>query len=142
MRSSRIWIRWIEAYYHAFDQVCVVGSETSFMKLNAMVSNSPVGIYVLTKHNAISARQKMNLSPMQVHSLINQCSSCFESVNTSISYIPIYGFLPEATPVFWYGALFSKIPIARAYTMVLQTLKKRVSIQPEQIQEVMGRQFA
>jgi len=131
--------RQIKAYYHAFDLVCVVAPESSFMKLNTMFSNSPVGIYVLTKRNTISAKQKKEpvadasaLSHQSLFKLLRKQ----EYENIVHSY---YGFLPEATPVFWYEAceaLFSKIPIGQAYPMVLKTLKNRVSIQQDRIQAV------
>lgn len=129
----------IQAYYHAFDHVCVVAPESSFPKLYTMLSNSPVGIYVLTKRNTISTKYKKEpiadaskLSHRSLFKLLRKRE--YEHIVHSY-----HGFLPEATPVFWYDAceaLFSRIPLDRAYGMVLQTLKQRVSMQQEQIQEV------
>ena len=129
----------IEAYYHAFDHVCVVAPESSFSKLNTMFSNSPVGIYVLTKRNTMSA--KFRKEPVADASKLSHRSLFKLLRKREYEHIvhSYYGFLPEATPVFWYEAcevLFSKIPMNQAYAMVLKTLKQRVSIQQEQIQEV------
>lgn len=129
----------IEAYYHAIDHVCVVAPESSFSKLNTMFSNSPVGVYVLTKRNTISAKQKKEPvadSSKLSHQALFKLLRKREYEHIVHTY---YGFLPEATPVFWHEAceaLFSKIPLDQAYAMVLKTLKQRVSIQKEQIEAV------
>lgn len=129
----------IEAYYHAFDHVCVVAPESSFSKMNTMFSNSPVGIYVLTARNTISTKQKKEPvadSSRLSHQALFKLLRKREYEHVVYSY---HGFLPEATPVFWYEAceaLFSKIPLDQAYRVVLKTLKNRVSIQQEQIQAV------
>lgn len=129
----------IQAYYQAFDHVCVVAPESSFSKLQALFSTSPVGIYTLTKRNTISATYKKEpiadrskLSHQSLFKLLRKR----EYEHIVYSY---YGFLPEATPVFWYEAcesLFSKIPMDQAYPMVLNTLKQRVSAKQEHLLDV------
>lgn len=49
----------IQAYYQAFDHVCVVTPEASFSKLQSMLGDSPVGIYVLTQRNTIGSKHCM-----------------------------------------------------------------------------------
>lgn len=126
-------------YYKAFNHVCVVTSENSFDKLNNILSDTPVGICVLTKHDTISKTLKKEIiedSSKLDHQAIFKVLHKVEFENVIKQH---YGKLPITPQVFYYDeclSLFSQIPLMFAYEMMVQQLKKRNHITRSKIAEV------
>lgn len=118
----------LQDYFKAFNHVCVVTSENQYERAMDLLANSPVGIYVLTDNNTISAKKRKEPSTDNSHLDYTSIFKIlhkeeFESILTNY-----FGELPRATQAFYYGEClrkFSQIPLMEAYTMVLKELKKR-----------------
>ncbi|MEL1135918.1 sce7726 family protein [Desulfitobacterium sp. THU1] len=126
-------------YYKAFNHVCVVTSASNFTKISAILQDTPVGIYVLTKKNAISKR--LRKEPAEDNSQLNHLAM-FKLLHKG-EYEQIlkrfFGRLPVTSQVFYYDECFSwfaRIPIEQAYSMSLQELKKRNKIEASFFQSV------
>lgn len=126
-------------YYKAFDHVCVVTSEGQYDKLNTLLSNTPVGIYVLTSRNTISStlrKEPIENTACLDHTTIFKLLHKREFEHILLQY---YGFLPITSQAFYYGEclnLFSEIPILEAYTLTLKQLKKRNRIEIKEFEQV------
>ena len=121
----------LKDYYKAFDHVCVVTSESQFDRVASILKDTPVGIYVLTPQNTISA--KLRKEPAEDNSRLDY-TAIFkvlhkrEYENILLQY---FNELPIASQAFYYGEClkqFSRIPILEAYGMTLKQLKKRNKI--------------
>lgn len=126
-------------YFKAFNYVCVLTSEHHYDRLSNILRDTPVGIYVLTKNDTISANLKKE--PIEENKYLDHLT-IFKILRKG-EYESIlknhYGRLPNATPVFYYDAcyaLFSKIPILEAYKMVLKELKNRNRVVSNKLNEV------
>ncbi|BAE82508.1 MULTISPECIES: sce7726 family protein [Desulfitobacterium] len=126
-------------YYKAFNHVCVVTSASNFTKISAILQDTPVGIYVLTKKNAISKR--LRKEPAEDNSQLNHLA-IFKVLHKG-EYEQIlkkfFGRLPVTSQVFYYDECFSwfvKIPVEQAYSMSIQELKKRNKIEADFFQSV------
>ena len=129
----------IENYYKGFNCVCVVTSEAQFPRAQELLKHTNVGIYVLTKKNTISKKNKKeprenndNLNHTTIFKMLHKNE--FEAI-----LLEYYGELPQATQVFYYSRClekFSEIPIAKAYSLALQQLKKRNRIDPEVLSQI------
>lgn len=126
-------------YYKAFNHVCVVTSESHFDKISGILQNTPVGIYVLTKKNAISKR--LRKEPTEDNSQLNHLA--IFKVMHKREYERIlkkyFGRLPVTSQVLYYEecfSLFAKIPVEQAYAMSIQELKKRNKIEVSFFQSV------
>ena len=118
-------------YFKAFNHVCVVTSESQYDRAASILEDTPVGIYVLTSQNTISA--KLRKEPAEDNSRLNY-TAIFkvlhkrEYENILLQY---FGQMPIASQAFYYGEClkqFSRIPILEAYGMALKQLKKRNKI--------------
>lgn len=118
----------LQDYYKAFNHVCLVTSENHYERAKQLFSNSPVGIYVLTKKDTISLKFRQEPAEDNSHldhTTIFKVLRKHEYENILIKY---YGKLPISSQVFYYEAClrqFSNIPLHEAYTMMLAQLKKR-----------------
>ncbi|MHA7579498.1 sce7726 family protein [Paenibacillus vandeheii] len=113
-------------YYSAFNYVCVVTCESNFNKLNNLLSDTPVGIYILTQRDTISIRKK----PVENNLMLNH-QAIFKLLRKS-EYENIikkcFGEIPQSNQFDHYKNcynLFKSIDIHHAYNLVLQELKKR-----------------
>jgi len=121
----------VKDYYRAFDHVCIVTSKSHYYQAVRILSDTPVGIYVLTQHNTISST--LRKEPVQNNAFLNHITIFkllrkSEYQNIVFQY---YGKLPDVPQAFYYDAClkqFSNIPIVEAYNMTLKELKKRNKI--------------
>ena len=113
----------LKDYYTAFNYVCVVTSESHYEKVKEILSDTPVGIYVLTAQNRISNKLKKepsecskHLSHMAIFKILNKKE--YENI-----LLEFFQQLPVTSQVFYYNeclSLFSEIPIIEAYAMSLK----------------------
>lgn len=124
-------------YYKAFDHICVVTCEDNFRKLEGLLKDSPVGIYILTKHNRLSPRKE----PIRDHSKLDtkvmfKILRKLEFENIIITH---YGQLPTVSQVNHYNQcyqLFKNIDIEVAYKYMLKALKKRAIVEIEEYRDI------
>ncbi|TCL59714.1 hypothetical protein EDC14_10387 [Hydrogenispora ethanolica] len=124
-------------YYKAFDHVCVVTCEDNFDKLDDLLNNSPVGIYILTKRNTLSLRKEPSKDDSRLDSkimfkLLRKAE--FENI------IKIhYGEIPVVSQVNHYNQcykLFKNIHLEKSYYYMLNELKKRTNIEIEEYKNI------
>ena len=117
-------------YYKAFDHVCVVVDETRLPVISSLFSNSPVGIYVLTKRGTIHREKE----PETNKDLLDK-SVMFKVLNKpeyEIILQKCIGRLPNVTPVHYYKEckrLFCDLSVETAYEEFINALKKRSRIE-------------
>lgn len=124
-------------YYKAFNHVCVVTCQSNYDKLSKILENTPVGIYILSNKNTLQLRKdpqenNSDLSYDVLFKLLRKKE--FESILSSY-----FGYLPDATPAFYYDECFkllTDIPMDILYLQVLKELKKRNRIIKELYQDV------
>ncbi|UYZ22526.1 sce7726 family protein [Mesobacillus jeotgali] len=127
----------INDYYKAFKHVCVVTPESSFQKLNDLLSNSNVGIYVLTDRDTISIRKE----PVEDNSKLDHTTMFkllrkYEFENILQEY---YGYLPLTTQVNHYKEcfnMFAQIEVNTLYKFFISELKKRNNVVKEEYKKV------
>lgn len=116
----------INDYYKAFDHVCVLASESKEKELLIRLSNSPVGLYILTKRDTI---HRVKEPDEYRESLDNEClfkilrKSEYESLVRQLN-----GSVPIVSPVKYYQEckrIICSYPIDIVYPLVLKELKKR-----------------
>ena len=124
-------------YYKAFDHVCVVTCEDNFKKLEGLLKDSPVGIYILTKHNKLSPRKE----PFRDYSKLD--SKIMFKILRKPEFEDIiktyYGQLPTVSQVNHYNQcykLFKNIDTEVAYQFMLKALKKRAIIEIEEYRDI------
>ncbi|WP_340017753.1 sce7726 family protein [Paenibacillus sp. FSL H3-0457] len=116
----------INDYYSAFNHVCVVTCESNYNKLNNLLNDTPVGIYVLTKKDTLSIRKKpiennTMLSHQAIFKLLRK--SEYERIIKKV-----FGGIPQSNQFDHYKNcynLFMSIDIHLAYKFVLEELKLR-----------------
>lgn len=121
----------LKDYYKAFDHVCVITSEIQYERAASLLSDTPVGIYVLTRKNTISA--KLKKEPMADSSNLDYTTifKVLRKREHEEILLNYFGKLPVSSQVFYYSEclkMFSQIPITNAYNMALKQLKKRNQI--------------
>lgn len=118
----------LKDYYTAFNRVCVVTSLSQYGKAMEMLKDTPVGVYVLTTKNQLSKKFKKEpeiYNQRLSHTVLFKVLHKKEYEHIILDY---FKKLPVTSQVFYYSEclkLFSEIPIAEAYGMVLRELKKR-----------------
>lgn len=126
-------------YYKGFDHVCVVTSEGQYDRVSKLLTDTPVGIYVLTKRNTISStlrKEPMKNNTCLDHTIIFKILHKNEFEHILLQY---FGSLPITSQVFYYGECldwFSTIPILEAYRLALEQLKKRNRIEINEFEQV------
>lgn len=127
----------IADYYKAFSYVCVVTCERNYEKINTLLSDSPVGICILTDNNTLSFRKEPKEYEEELnHNVIFKILHKSEFENVIKEF---YGKLPKTTQVFYYGECFnsfSRIPISVAYKLSLRQLKNRNKVINDKFEEV------
>ncbi|PKM80714.1 MAG: hypothetical protein CVU89_12310 [Firmicutes bacterium HGW-Firmicutes-14] len=124
-------------YYKAFDHVCVVTCEENFKKIEELLKDSPVGIYILTKRKRLSPRKEpirdnSNLDSNVMFKILRKRE--FENIIKTH-----YGELPAVSQVNHYNhcyQLFKNIDIEIVYQDMLEELKKRATIEIEEFKHV------
>lgn len=122
----------ISDYYKAFNHVCVVTCESNYKKISKILSDTNVGINILTKRNTVSIRRK----PIEDNSKLDY-ETIFKILRKGEFeeiLLKVYGNLPLATPVNYYKEcfkLFEIIPKDLLYKYFLIELKKRSNVNIE-----------
>lgn len=129
----------LKDYLKAFNHVCVVTSESHYEKVKEMLNSTPVGIYVLTEKNKISA--KLKKEPVECNDFLSHVSIFKVLHKREYENILTLYFqeLPETSQVFYYSEClkkFSEIPIKEAYALALKELKKRNKIMISDFEEI------
>lgn len=122
----------INDYYKAFNYVSVVTAESNYRAIEKILSDTPVGIYLLTKRNSLSERKKPD-----EHSTSLDWNTIFKILRKS-EYESIlmthYGFLPNVSQFNYYSEckkMFRGMKILDAYRLFILELKKRNQIDIE-----------
>lgn len=126
-------------YYKGFNHVCVVTSERQYDRINILLADTPVGIYVLTPRNTISLT--LRKEPVENNAYLDHTTifKMLHKVEFEHILLQYYGSLPIASQAFYYGEClnqFSAIPILEAYTLALKQLKKRNRIEIKEFEQV------
>ena len=124
-------------YYKAFDHVAVVTDSKNRTTIERILSNTPVGIYLMTERDQISVLKKPiryseKLSPSEIFKVMNKDE--YESV-----LMQIYSELPDVAPVWYYTKcqeMFCGVDLSVSYPLFLKELKKRNKIIIEQYKNV------
>ena len=124
-------------YYKAFDHVAVVTDSKNRSTIERILSNTPVGIYLMTERDQISPLKKPTinrekLSASEIFKVMNKDE--YESV-----LMQIYSRLPEVAPVWYYSKcqeMFCDVDLSISYPLFLKELKKRNKIIIEQYKYV------
>jgi len=124
-------------YYKAFDHVAVVTDSKNRTTIERILSNTPVGIYLMTERDQISVLKKPTrysekLSASEIFKVMNKDE--YESV-----LMQIYSELPEVAPVWYYTKcqeMFCGVDLSVSYPLFLKELKKRNKIIIEQYKNV------
>ncbi|WP_255993555.1 sce7726 family protein [Clostridium perfringens] len=119
----------LKDYYKAFTLVNVVISEEKYEKVNKLLENTNIGIYILTKHNTLSLRKRPieDSSKLEYKTIFNILRKN-EFENIILDY---YKELPKIQAAFYYDKCFeliNQIDINLFYSYMLNQLKKRIII--------------
>lgn len=116
----------INDYYKAFARVCIVTCNGNFSAVSKFITDTGIGLYILTERNQLSTKQK----PIDNYSMLDT-SIMFKTLRKK-EYESIlkkvYGCLPSTTQFLYYKEckdLFSKIDTKDAYNLYLKELKNR-----------------
>ncbi len=119
----------IEDYFKAFKFVTVFTDEKMLAKVESVLSDAHVGIYVLTSRNTIKQiKQPVNNSRSLMHQSIFKILRKKEYESIILDY---FGSLPKTTPVYYYEKcleMFQQIPMEQLYSMFLSKLKSRTQV--------------
>lgn len=116
-------------YYKAFDNVCVITSDSNYKDVLGLLKDTRVGICTLTTRNTISTKKE----PQSNKAYLNHVSMFkilrkYEYEGILLKY---YGDLPKTTQVKYYKEclkLFSSMEVDIAYKYMLTELKKRNNV--------------
>ncbi|WP_195954694.1 sce7726 family protein [Clostridium tertium] len=124
-------------YFKAFTTVCVVTCESNYEKLNSLLKDTKVGIYILTDKNTLSKRKE----PIEERAYLNYevifkilRKNEFENI-----LLKCYGKLPSSTPAFYYDECFEyfkSIDIDLIYKYMLEELRKRIYLDKENYKNI------
>ncbi|MDK0574173.1 sce7726 family protein [Clostridium perfringens] len=119
----------LKDYYKAFTLVNVVISEEKYEKVNKLLENTNIGIYILTKHNTLSLMKRPieDSSKLEYKTIFNILRKN-EFENIILDY---YKELPKIQSAFYYDKCFeliNQIDINLFYSYMLNQLKKRIII--------------
>lgn len=124
-------------YFKAFTNVCVVTCESNYEKLNNILNNTKVGIYILTDQNTLSRRKEpIEEKSYLDYEVIFKILRKGEFENILLKY---YGKLPSATPAFYYNECFryfKGIDIDIIYKYMLEELKKRIYLEKDKYMDI------
>ncbi|MGD6730405.1 MAG: sce7726 family protein [Pleomorphochaeta sp.] len=127
----------IEDYQKAFNNICVVTCEQNFDKLEILLKNTPIGIYVLSDTNTLQLRKPFieNNDFLDYKTIFNILRKKeFEQI-----IIDNYRTLPKTTQVKYYDTCFElvrKIPILKFYNDYIKILKLRNQIDKDKIEQI------
>jgi hypothetical protein len=116
-------------YYKAFENVCVITSESNCNRVLSLLKDTNVGVCVLTKRNSISTKKEpiCDNSKLDFKAMFKILRK-HEYENILIKH---FGELPLVKPVEHYNVclkMFRSIDITVAYNYMVLELKKRSSV--------------
>lgn len=116
-------------YYKAFENVCVITSDSNYNKVLSLLKDTNVGVCTLTKRNTFSTKKEpiSDNTKLDLDSMFKILRKQ-EYENILIKH---FGELPLTKPVEYYKTclkLFKEIDINLAYNYMVMELKKRISI--------------
>lgn len=116
-------------YYKAFENVCVVTSDSNCNRVLSLLQDTNVGVCTLTKRNTISTKKE----PITDNSKLdmNTMFKILRKQEYENILLKHCGELPLTKPVEYYKAclkLFKTIEATQAYNYMVMELKKRSSI--------------
>lgn len=120
----------LEDYYKAFDHVAVLTDEKSKSTIQKLLNDTPVGIYLMTNRNQISAVKEPQPHTKQLNS-----GEIFKVMNKDeyeSLLMQFYTKLPKVPPVKYYSEckkMFCDIDISKSYPAFIKQLKKRNRIE-------------
>lgn len=127
----------IQDYYKAFNHVSVVTSEDNYKQILSLLSNTPVGIIILTTQNTLSVKKipKTNNSQLDLDIIFKILHK------KEYEYIlkKTYGELPNVSQFDYFNTckkLFCKLNKKIAYNYFLKLLKKRKNIDITEYKQV------
>lgn len=116
----------INDYYKAFNYVSVVTAEVNNHAIEKILSDTPVGIYLLTNRNSLSVRKRPveNNASLDFNTIFKILrKSEYESI-----LLTYYGYLPRVSQFNYYSEckkMFNEIDVLEAYKLFINELKKR-----------------
>ena len=116
----------INDYYKAFNYVSVVTAEVNSHAIEKILSDTPVGVYLLTNRNTISQRKK----PVEYNASL-EFNTMFKILRKSeyeSILLTYYGYLPNVSQFKYYSEckkMFGEVDILDAYRLFITELKKR-----------------
>lgn len=119
-------------YYKAFNHVSVVTSQSNYQAIKKRLSDTPVGICLLTNRNNLSEKKE----PTQDNSRLdlNIIFKILRKTEYEAILLTHYGKLPNESQFNYYSAckqMFCQIDTPLAYRLFLKELKKRNRIDIE-----------
>lgn len=127
----------IDDYYKAFKYVSVVTSESNYDAIMKMLSDTKVGICILTRKNTVSVKKK----PIESRTKLD--SSVIFKILRKAEYENIlqqhYGYLPNVSQFEYYKAcklMFESIDSEISHHLFIQELKKRKRINETDFKKV------
>lgn len=124
-------------YYKAFSRVVVVTSESNYAEIQKRLTNSPVGICILTSRGTLSIRKEPE------EKLDDLCKSTMFKILRKDEYehilLDLFGELPRVSQFEYYRAcktMFDSLSNEVAHRYFIQALKKRTKIEIESYEDV------
>jgi hypothetical protein len=116
-------------YYKAFENVCVITSDSNCKRVLSLLKDTNVGVCILTKRNTISTKKE----PISYNSKLdlNTMFKILRKQEYENILLNHFGELPTTKPVEYYKEclkLFKSIEGTLAYNYMVKELKKRNSI--------------
>lgn len=113
-------------YYKAFNHVSVVTCESNYQAVNKKLSDTPVGLYLLTVRNSLSQKRK----PTEDNSYLdlNVIFKILRKSEYEAILLAHYGQLPNVSQFNYYSTcrqMFCQMDTPVAYKLFLKELKKR-----------------
>ncbi|NBI08078.1 sce7726 family protein [Senegalia massiliensis] len=116
----------IDDYYKAFTNVCLVTSESNYLKAKEKLKQTNVGIYVLTSRNTLSYRKKIMTDSTKLR--YNEIFKIIRKNEFENLILSEFGYLPETTDFNYYKKCFELIKtinIEKLQSLMIKELKKR-----------------
>ncbi|QAS51826.1 sce7726 family protein [Halobacillus litoralis] len=127
----------IEDYYKAFNNVCLVTSESNYPKAKRMFKDTKLGICILTSRNTISTRQEPQEDNSRLeYDVMFKMLRKHEFEDLLFAH---FGELPVTNQFNYYTEClewFTKIDIATAYEYMITQLKKRSLTEKDEYEKV------
>ena len=129
----------VKEYYRAFNNVCVITSESNFEKLSHLLNGTTVGIKVLTKANRFSQKLKKESEENNSYLDYNVIFRILHKREFESIIYKYFNELPATSQVFYFTEcynMFKNIPIDQLFELVIKELKKRNEIEEKYLKDI------